>query len=282
LKVIRGKQAVVTGAASGIGRAIALGLAGEGASLFLVDINPGGLEEVAQRARGRGVEALTCAADLAARDEVARVARALRNAWETMDILVNCAGISYVGDTVRMTPDQWERLLGVNLRAPLRLTLDLLPDLLSRPQSHILNVCSFGGLVEHWNETAYCLTKFALVGFSESLRVEYGRHGLGVTALCPGMVRTGLEVMRPPGEVFEFPAEALRLLTTPEKVAETAIDAIRRDRGIVVGAVTPHLLWLVRRISPRLADWVHVRIMDSMRRSMSRQRRRGTRRRSPV
>ena len=165
MRVIRGKKAMVTGAASGIGRAIALALAREGADLFLVDINVEKLAAVAREARDHGVEAITTTRDLAEPDEVAAAVASLRAAWGSLNILVNNAGIAYYGPTHLMTGAQWNRILSVNLLAPIQLVRELLPLLLAAEDGHILNVCSLFGLVTWRKTTAYQTTKFGLVGF---------------------------------------------------------------------------------------------------------------------
>src|SRR4051794_27445061 len=131
MKVIRGKRALVTGAASGIGRAIALALAREGADLYLLDIDEKGLANVAVEARGLGVRVVTVTCDLVQPEAAQRAADELLKSWGGLEILVNNAGISYHGDTDTMPDVQWERVLAVNLHSPLQMTRRLLPALLS-------------------------------------------------------------------------------------------------------------------------------------------------------
>ncbi|MBI3838329.1 MAG: SDR family oxidoreductase [Planctomycetia bacterium] len=257
MKRIAGKLALVTGAASGIGRAIALALAHEGANLFLVDINQPRLAETADEARRRGVHVDARVCDVSRPEEVHQTVEALLETWGGLDILVNNAGIAFYGPTVQMTEEQWERLLAVNLHAPIQFTRELLPALLARPEAHILNVCSIAGLVATPRLAAYHVSKFALVGFSEALRVEYGCRGLGVTALCPGLVRTSIfqSAATAPGKsVPRFPGW---MFTSPERVAARAIRAIRRAEGLVVVTPMAHLLWGVKRFTPGLLDWIH-------------------------
>src|SRR5262249_7265241 len=130
--------------------------------------------------------------DLSQPAQVSACVQDALSCWGALDILVNNAGVAYYGPTERMTPGQWDWLLQVNLRSPIQLTQELLPTLLHRPEAHILNVCSIAGLVAGRKLAAYPVSKFGLVGFSEALRAEYAHRGLGVTALCPGLVRTGL------------------------------------------------------------------------------------------
>ncbi len=119
MRIIRGKKAMVTGAASGIGRAIALELAKEGADLFLVDIKTDALADVAHEARGLGVKVTTAVADLADPSQVSGTVEQLRNTWKRLNILVNNAGTTYYGQTHLMTGEQWQRIMAVNLMAPI-------------------------------------------------------------------------------------------------------------------------------------------------------------------
>jgi short-subunit dehydrogenase len=256
MRIIRGKKAMVTGAASGIGRAIALALAKEGADLFLIDIDQEHLAAVAREAQGHGVEVITVRCDLAEPAQIGAAVERLRATWGRLNILVNNAGIAYYGHTHAMTGAQWQRLMAVNLLAPIQLVHELLPVLFAAEDAHILNVCSFFGLTTWRKMTAYQTSKFGLVGFSAALRAEYGRASFGVTALCPGFVHTAML------EQFETAPSAERrqvpswICTTPEKVAARAVRAIRSNRGIVVITPAAHLYWWLTRLCPALVGWV--------------------------
>ena len=144
---IRGKKTLITGAASGIGRALAVRLAREGADLFLLDIDQAGLSEVVAETSQYGVEVIGRYCDLSQPQQITASINALLERWGTLDILVNNAGVCWYGPTLKMTGEEWDRLLAVNLDAPLQLTRELLPILTSRPDAHILNVASICGLV---------------------------------------------------------------------------------------------------------------------------------------
>ena len=180
MKQIRGKRALVTGAASGIGRGIALALAREGADVYLWDLNTQGLAAVAEEIRTLGVQATTATVDLTRSEAISSGVRSLINEWGTIDILVNNAGVAYYGPTHKMTAAQWDWLMGINLLAPIQITRELLPILLERPEAHLLNVCSISGLVAGGRFAAYHTSKFGLIGFTESIRAEYGRRGLAL------------------------------------------------------------------------------------------------------
>jgi 3-oxoacyl-[acyl-carrier protein] reductase len=216
MKNIRGKKALVTGAASGIGRAIALALAREGASLCLIDIDTPNLDATARDAREHGVAVATRVCDLARPGEISATVRFVRDTWGCLNILVNNAGIVYRGPTHDMSEEQWERVIAVNLLAPIQLTRELFP-MLQANESHVINVCSIFGLVTTRKATAYQTTKFGLVGFSTALRSEYGGPNFGVTALCPGFVRTALMQGITDNEPHKAPPDWM--YASPERVA---------------------------------------------------------------
>jgi 3-oxoacyl-[acyl-carrier protein] reductase len=256
MQVIRGKKALVTGAASGIGRALALALAREGAELFLIDIDEGELAGAAGEARALGVTVTTRVCDLTRASEVSAVSASVLSDGRGLSILVNNAGAAYYGDTHDMTAEQWDRVISVNLLAPIQLVRDLLPTLLAQEEAHVVNVCSIFGLVPLRKGAAYQVSKFGLVGLSAALRAEYGRD-IGVTALCPGFVRTPLL------ETFATGAPGQHrhaippfLCASPEQVAAAALRAIRRNKGLVVITPAARLLWWMARFAPGLLDWV--------------------------
>jgi short-subunit dehydrogenase len=257
MRVIRGKKALVTGAASGIGRAIALRLAHEGASLFLVDINEVGLAGVATEARQAGVEVITHRCNVAEPREVSAAVSEVLGRWNGVDILVNNAGITYYGRTERMAAEHWEKLLRVNLLSHIQFTRELLPSMLDRREAHVLNLCSILGLIGMPKVTAYCTSKFGLVGFSESLRNEFGREGLGVTAVCPGFVTTNLFASAEAEEDQEERKTPPRAIcTTPERVANAAVKAIYRNRRLVVMEPFARSLYFMKRFAPWLMDFI--------------------------
>ena len=258
MKVIRGKKALVTGAASGIGRMIALALAREGADLYLIDVNEDELTKVAADVRALGVEAVTAHCDVTHSDEITLSVEDLLARWGKVDILINNVGVAFYGPTESMTASQWSWLLKINLLAPIQFTRELLPTLLKLPEAHVLNVCSIAGLVAGGRFAAYHVSKFGLVGFSEALRAEYGRRGVGVTALCPGPVQTNLYSSAISGrEGREVPTPPAWICTTEHKVAEQAIAAIRKNRRLVLLTPMAHLLWNLKRFAPGLLDFAN-------------------------
>jgi 3-oxoacyl-[acyl-carrier protein] reductase len=257
MKVIRGRKALVTGAASGIGRAIAMALAREGANLYLVDIDQDKLEDAAREARGYGVEVITAICDLSQPDQISAMVRTMLSTWGTLHILVNNAGITYRGHAHMMSDEQWRRMMEVNLVAPMQIVRELLPTLLNADDAHVVNMSSALGLFPGRKVLAYQTTKYGLVGFTKALRGEYFCPTFAATAMCPGFVRTTMVENYPtddPDKQRKQPP--WWITTTPEKVAAAAVRAIYRRRALVIITPLARFLWALERISPRFMDWL--------------------------
>jgi short-subunit dehydrogenase len=258
MKTIRGKRALITGAASGIGREIARQLALEGVHVYLLDVDADGLSSVVRDAQVCGVDAVGACCDLTQPAEITAALADMRDAWGAIDILVNNAGVCFYGPTEKMTAAQWDWLMGINLLAPIQITRELLPTLLSQPESHVLNVCSIAGLIGGPRTCAYHVSKFGLVGFSEALRAEYGRKGLGVTALCPGPVQTNLYRDGQCGKKDRsIPEPPAWLCASVERVATKAVRAIRQNQRFVLITPLAHTLFNTKRFAPWFIDWMN-------------------------
>ena len=258
MRELRGKKALVTGAASGIGRAVALRLAAEGCHLYLLDIDLPGLAETRQRAAQSGIEVITAPCDLSRSEEITAANRLMLSRWGQLNILVNNAGVVYAGPTENMTAQQWQWLLSINLLAPIQFVRELLPVLRNSPGSHIVNISSIYGLVAFGRFTAYNVSKFALVGLGESLRAEYGRQGLGVSTICPGFVTTNLFGSAMSGYCDgRRPIPPRCVCTSPERVAEKVVRAIRHDRRMTVITPLAHFLYGLSRFAPGLLDFAN-------------------------
>jgi 3-oxoacyl-[acyl-carrier protein] reductase len=251
MQIMRGRKALVTGAGAGIGRAIGLALAREGADLFLIDIDNDKLEAVALEARALGVTVVTRMCDLAEPAAISATTRSLIAEWGALNILINNAGLTWYGPTEAMSAEQWRRIMAVNLLAPIQLFRELLPLLAAADEAHVVNVCSMFGLTPWRKAAAYQTSKHGLVGFTAALRAEFQRAHFGITALCPGFVRTTLL----DGTAGDRAVPAW-ISTTPETVAAKAINAIRRNRGLVLVTPATHFYWRLYRVAPRLVDWL--------------------------
>jgi NAD(P)-dependent dehydrogenase (short-subunit alcohol dehydrogenase family) len=258
MKVIQGKTAVITGAGSGLGRAIAMRLARERANLHLLDIDLPAAEAVAEECRNLGVRVVAARCDVSQLGDLEAAGHDMLEQWGAIDILVNNAGIAWYGATLKMPADAWERLLDVNLHAPIHLTRLLLPAMLKRPEAHVVNMASISGWVCGARFAAYHVSKFGLVGFSEAMRAEYLRRGVGFTAVCPGPVRTNLYKSAPNSyKDRETPEPPAWLCTTPERVAEATVRAIYRNRAVTFVSPMAWLLYYSKRLAPWIFHTLH-------------------------
>ncbi len=249
-----GKRVVVTGAASGIGEATARELCGRGARLVLLDIDAGGLARVARALAALGGAVETHVVDLGDEKQVVGAAESILSHGD-VDVLVNNAGVAVVAPFERTTSDDWDWIMGVNVHGPLRLTRALLPRMKERGAGHIVVVASLAGLVGAPGMVAYSTTKFAMVGFAEALRVEVAPHGIGVSTVCPGYVRTNLHRAtryRNPGFKRLLDEAPSIYGMSREHVARALCDAVVRKRPLVVLGPEKVAFWL-KRVAPSAA-----------------------------
>lgn len=255
MKLIRGRTALVTGAASGIGRAIALALAGQGAALHLLDSDETNLVQTANQANELGVTATLRCCDLTQPAQVSSAVSEIMAVGKPIHILINNAGLAYYGPTHEMSVTQWHDVMTVNLLSPIQLVCELLPLLAAQDEAHIVNVCSLFGLATLRKAAAYQASKHGLVGFTAALRAEYCRPEFGVTAICPGFVPTAMLERFATGQVEQKRHKIPGWVTmTPEYVAARTLRAIRRNEGLVVIPAAARLLWWLTRLSPELMD----------------------------
>lgn len=257
MRDLQGKTVFLTGAASGIGRQLALQLADVGCHLLLIDRDEPGLRTLATEVARENISVRTYCCDLSVPDQISRTVEAVQRDVGVIDILINNAGVAWYGATHLMSQEKWDWLMSINLLAPIQLTQLLLPTLIQRPDAHIVNMCSISGLVAGGRFAAYHTSKFGLVGFTEALRAEYGRSGIGVSAICPGPVLTDLyRSAQKPETSKGVPQPPAIICATPERVAQMTIKAIRRNRRMVLITPMAHGLFQLKRFLPGLLDFV--------------------------
>lgn len=186
-----GKAALVTGAASGLGRATAMALARAGADICLVDVNAAGLEESAQAVRALGVRAHVQITDLSVADNCAAAVRAAIEAFGRLDALCNVAGLLFFAHAAEMPAAQWEKTIAVNLSAPFYLCQAAIPHLLER-NGAIVNVTSSAVHVGEAYLAAYCASKAGLAHMTKALAMEYMHKPIRINAVAPGGMVTGI------------------------------------------------------------------------------------------
>ena len=255
-KTLAGKRVVITGAASGIGRATALAAATDGADLYLTDQNADGLKQVAVEL-GERVR-LAQAADITDDSAIAAFAAAVHADGGPVDIVMNIAGIAIWGTVDKLTVAQWGRTVDVNLMGPIRIIDAFVgPMIKARRGGHLVNVSSAAGLVALPWHAPYSASKFGLRGVSESLRFDLRPHGIGVSVVCPGGVHTPItNAMRIAGYDTTSPEFAKarhrfeRRAVSPETAADAILRGVRRNRYLVYTSRDIQLLYLIERVAP--------------------------------
>ncbi len=232
---LEGRVALVTGASSGIGRALAERLAAAGATVLAAGRDAAALDALAGRSGARPL-----VADLLDPGAAERLAALALEAAGRVDVLVNNAGAGWAGPFAAMDPAAAARLVGLNLLAPVRLTRALVPQMLARRSGQVVNVASIAGLVPAPAEAVYAATKAGLIGFSDSLRAELAPAGVGVLVVAPGVVDTPFFDRRGAPYARRWPRPI-----DPARVADATVAALRAGRAEVL---TPAWLTVPARL----------------------------------
>jgi NAD(P)-dependent dehydrogenase (short-subunit alcohol dehydrogenase family) len=231
------RVAVVTGAGSGIGRALALGLAREGARVVVGDVDEPAMSAVCREIRAGGHETLAVRTDVADLTQVRALADRAFASFGAVHILCNNAGVAVTGGLEHATPQDWQWVVGVNLWGVIHGLVAFLPRMIAQgPPGHVVNTASMAGLVASQGLGIYNTTKYAVVGLSETLAKDLRPYGIGVSVVCPMGVATRIgdaERARPPalrnptGVARGAPVTLIGRTLTPEEVADQTLAAVR-------------------------------------------------------
>lgn len=251
---LQNKTALITGAGSGIGRALAHALSLKGCHLALVDIKEDHLQETADQIIASEIRVSIHKADVTHRPSLDQLLEAVIKAHQGLDLLINNAGIAAGGDFLQLAEEDFNKVMDVNFHAVVNLTRVCLPHLMTRPEASIVNISSLFGIITPPEQTAYCASKFAIRGFSNSLRMELRGSNVGITVVHPGGVNTNIARWAivpedvPEEEVRRRKAEEQKLLTMPpSKAAQIIVNGIRRNKiRVLVGTDAKVISWLER------------------------------------
>ena len=256
---IKDSVAIVTGAAGGIGGAIAINLARRGCHLALADRNAEALAQTAQSARASGVSVSEHVFDIADAAAIAAFPDTVVAQHGRTNILINCAGVALGGTFAQVSLEEFAWLIEINFWSVIRMTKAFLPLLEQAHESQIVNISSLFGLIGAPGQSAYCASKFAVRGFSEALRheLELAGKNIGVTVVHPGGVRTGiaknarLAAAMPQTDIDRMAGTWEKLLRdSPESVAEVIVAGMeRREKRILCGAEASRLD-IIQRLMP--------------------------------
>jgi 3-oxoacyl-[acyl-carrier protein] reductase len=228
MESLTGKNAFVTGAGKGIGRAIAIALAQEGINVALLARTESQLQDVAREVQALGVKTVILTADIADRAAVEAAVSQAESELGTIDVLINNAGIGTFAKLVDMDPKEWEHIIQVNLMGTYYATRAVLPGMIARETGDIINIASTAGQRGAATTSAYSASKFAVLGLTESLMQEVRKHNIRVSALTPSTVATELAISNKltdgnPDKVMQ-----------PEDLAEFIVSQLKLNRRIFI------------------------------------------------
>jgi NAD(P)-dependent dehydrogenase (short-subunit alcohol dehydrogenase family)/pimeloyl-ACP methyl ester carboxylesterase len=255
-----GQLVVVTGAGSGIGRATARAFADAGARVVAADIDEGAAKHTAEEIAARGGEAFVYRVDVADADGMERFADYVRDTFGVPDVVVNNAGIGVGGPLLETDEEHWSRVRAVNLDGVYRGCRLFGRQMVERGEGgHLVNLASMAAFTTSGGLAAYSATKAAVLQFSECLRVELEPEGIGVTAICPGVINTSITrtarfVGMPPAVADELRRRAVRAFERrgypPERVAAAILRAVRQNRAVVAVSPEARAARTLNRVSP--------------------------------
>jgi len=234
---LQGKVAIITGAARGIGRETALLFAAEGAKVVICDLLDEG-EKVAEEVRSRGGEAIFYRLDVTDREAVKRMVDAVVERYGRIDILVNNAGITRDAQFLKMTEEDWDKVIAVNLKGVFNVTQAVAPVMVAQGKGKIVNAASVVALYGNFGQTNYVASKAGVIGMTKVWARELGRKGINVNAVAPGFIQTEMTA-KVPEKVLQMVRERTPLgrLGTPRDVAYAYLFLASDESDYVNGAV---------------------------------------------
>jgi len=270
---LRDRTALVTGAGSGIGRASALAFARRGANLAICDVNETSLAETGAAARKLGVAVIERRVDVANATEMQAFADAVHAEVEAIDVLMNNAGVGLGGGVLETSLEDWHWIVDINLFGVVHGIHHFVPAMVRRGRGgHVVNVASMAAYAASSLLPAYVTTKFAVLGLSESLREELAPHRIGVTAVCPGIINTGIVeasrmrgVQASPAARAEMKRGFTRRNYPPERVAENVLRAIQRNRAVAPISPEAWTSYYAKRLAPGVVRWISAQLNKQQR-----------------
>ena len=275
LRIFDGAVAIVTGGASGIGRALSENLAQRGASIVLADRQVDLAQEVAAGIHAGGGKASVAELDVANFTAVDQLVQEIAQSHGRLDYMFNNAGIAIGGETSLYNLDDWKAVLDVNLYGVVNGVQAAYPIMIRQGYGHIVNTASMAGLLPMPMGVSYATTKHAVVGLSKSLRIEAAQHGVRVSALCPGVIRTPIlqggkygKRLQPISKQLEYQILERSRPLDPALLAVKALDALARNRAIIIIPGWWRIFWWMSRLSPSLMRYLSARTYRSMQKAL--------------
>ncbi|HYA67053.1 MAG TPA: SDR family NAD(P)-dependent oxidoreductase [Burkholderiaceae bacterium] len=261
IPVLANKLVLVTGASSGIGKECALAFARKNARLILFDLNEAGLQSTAKEVCQLGASCEYHAVDVGNEASMRDAARRIHEVHGAVDVLVNNAGVAFLGSFLETPLSQWQRLLQINLLGVVHGCNFFLPEMMKAGGArHVVNMASAAGLAPTFNMSAYAASKHAVIGLSDSLALELSNSSVGVSVVCPGIINTPIVNPSPSNVGASITFQQLARLSTfyktkgahPSVVADAIVRAVQTAKGLVLVGPYAALIYHMRRISRAL------------------------------
>lgn len=260
MKDFTAKRVLITGAGSGIGRETAQAFARAGARLIVTDIREEGVRETQRLIESAGGKAAVYLVDVTDAEAMKSLAEQVGREHGVLDVLVNNAGIGAAGNFLDTTLDTWRRVLDINVMGVVHGCHAFLPAMVARGQGgHVVNLASLAAYVAAGDMPVYCTSKFAVLGFSESLRADMEKHGIGVTAICPGVIHTNIIAatimegkMGQAGVRDKIDSFYARRNYTPAQVAAAIVDAVKKNQAVRPVSPESWAMYYAKRFTPGL------------------------------
>ncbi|GAB4332369.1 MAG: SDR family oxidoreductase [Candidatus Abyssubacteria bacterium] len=256
MEIFANKTSIVTGAASGIGRALSGELARCGACVTLADSNAGLLEETARGLSTGGHRTKSAVVDVTDAAAMKRLIEETAADAGRVDYVFNNAGVVVFGEAQHFSYEDWRRVIDTNLYGVVNGVAAAYPIMLKQGFGHIVNTASLAGLVPVPGLISYVASKYGVVGLSNALRVEGARFGVKVSVVCPGLIDTPMKNSK----VLKLDREKLlaaagRLLS-PDKCARVILRGVKRNKATITVTPMAKIMWLLQRMSPEACMWI--------------------------
>jgi NAD(P)-dependent dehydrogenase (short-subunit alcohol dehydrogenase family) len=233
---LKDRVAMITGAGSGIGRGIAVRMAQEGADIVAIDINPEGIKDTAIEVTSLGRKALTLTANVALREEVEKAVQEALSVFEKIDILVNNAGIERSATVIKITDQQWDAVIDVNLKGVFHCTQVVAKQMVEKGYGRIINISSIAGKVGLFGSVNYCAAKAGVLGITRVTALELAKKNINVNAICPGPIDTPLFRNIPEGFRQQMvDAVPKGRVGTPQDIANLALFLASEEADYITG-----------------------------------------------
>jgi NAD(P)-dependent dehydrogenase (short-subunit alcohol dehydrogenase family) len=257
MKIGHQNRVFITGAASGLGKALALACARRGARVAIADVAEGRAGEAAAEVEKAGGEALSIRCDICSDSDVADAAGRIEEAWGGLDVLVNNAGVAAAGTAIETSMDDWKWMIDINLLGAVRVAKAFLPMMTAVGSGHVVNVASVAGIVQSPGMACYNVAKAGMIALSETMKSELEGFGIGVTVACPSFFKTNLmESYRGP-EPGNSVADKLmtRSRLTADDIADSIVSAVEKNELFVFGHREAGVAYHFKRLLPGAFYW---------------------------